>query len=178
MRLSYADAVFTGPALNRVLKDYGSARRLKAVLSTIASTHRSYPVLRPRAYLAVLTCSFTACTTTSTHSPAYQPLNDGLSGYLECLNAAVYRIDDGKRDVSSVAHAVKEICAQEFAKGQSATLDPATRRIYEQRSEARQLELSDGCPGCARPALAILLRVVRSASAKRVTKNFNLDAAK
>jgi hypothetical protein len=142
MRLSYANAVFTGPALNRVLKDYGSARRLKAVLSTIASTHRSYPVLRPRAYLAVLTCSFTACTTASTHSPAYQSLNDGLSGYLECLNTAVYRIDDGKRDVSSVAHAVKEICAQEFAKGQSATLDPATRRIFEQRSEARQLELS------------------------------------
>ena len=86
--------------------------------------------------------SFTACTTASTHSPAYQSLNDGLSGYLECLNAAVYRIDDGKRDVSSVAHAVKEICAQEFAKGQCATLDPAMRRIFEQRSEARQFELS------------------------------------
>jgi hypothetical protein len=53
----------------------------------------------------------------------------------------VYRIDDGKTDVSSVAHAAKEICAQQFVKGQSAILDPATRRIYEQRSEARLLEL-------------------------------------
>jgi len=102
-------------------------------------------VLCARAYLAVLTCSLTACTTASTYSPAQQSLNDGLSGYLECLNAAVYRIDDGKRDVSSVAHAVKEICAQEFVssvEGRSATLDLATRRMYEQRSEARQLELS------------------------------------
>jgi hypothetical protein len=67
--------------------------------------------------------------------------NEGISGYLACLDAAARRMDDGRSDVASVAAAIKGVCAARFpepAKAPGAAMSAAAR----QKSEARQMELS------------------------------------
>ena len=72
-------------------------------------------------------------------------LHDALGDYVECLEAAARRVDDGKKSVMTAAHEIKEICAPEFvssAIGQSAAQAAKTQRISQERLQARQLELS------------------------------------
>jgi hypothetical protein len=85
-------------------------------------------------------CLLPACATTSMPSVAPGE-NEGISGYVACLDAAARRIDDGRSDVASVAAAIKGMCAARFpepAKAPGATMSAAAR----QKSEARQMELS------------------------------------
>jgi Bacterial regulatory helix-turn-helix protein, lysR family len=85
-------------------------------------------------------CLLPACTTTSMPSVA-QEENEGISGYVACLDAAARRMDDGRSDVAAVAAAIKGVCAARFpepAKAPGAAMSAATR----QKSEARQMELS------------------------------------
>jgi hypothetical protein len=75
--------------MNRIVKDCESARRLKAVIhyrlhsSELTDVTSSLPRSANVPTYGI--------TTASTYSLAQQFLNDGLSGYLECLNSAVYR---------------------------------------------------------------------------------------
>jgi hypothetical protein len=85
-------------------------------------------------------CLLPACTTTSMPSVA-QGENEGISGYVACLDAAARRIDDGRSDVASVAATIKGMCAARFpepAKAPGAAMSAAAR----QKSETRQMELS------------------------------------
>jgi hypothetical protein len=73
--------------------------------------------------------------------PAAPGENEGISGYVACLDAAARRVDDGRSDVASVAAKIKGMCATRFpeaAKAPGATMSAAAR----QKSEARQMELS------------------------------------
>ena len=84
-------------------------------------------------------CLLPACTTTSMPSVA-QEENEGISGYVACLDAAARRMD-GRSDVAAVAAAIKGVCAARFpepAKAPGAAMSAAAR----QKSEARQMELS------------------------------------
>jgi hypothetical protein len=90
-----------------------------------------------RAHLAALgiLALLPACATTS--MPAVGPgENEGMSGYLACLDVAAHRIDDGRSHVASVAAAIKGMCAARYPEPAGAT--PAARA----KSEARQMELS------------------------------------
>jgi hypothetical protein len=87
---------------------------------------------RQVAALAVA-CLLPACATTSMPSVA-QGENEGVSGYVACLDAAARRIDDGRSDIRSVAAAIKGMCAARYPEPTSA----AARA----KSEARQMELS------------------------------------
>jgi hypothetical protein len=78
-------------------------------------------------------CLLPACTTTSMPSVA-QGENEGLSGYVACLDAAARRIDDGRSDIRSVAATIKGMCAARYPEPTSA----AARA----KSEARQMEMS------------------------------------
>jgi hypothetical protein len=86
------------------------------------------------AALAVLVL-LPACATTSVPS-AGPGENEGISGYVACLNAAAHRIDDGRSHVASVAAAIKGMCAAQYPEPAGAT---AAARA---KSEARQMELS------------------------------------
>lgn len=82
-------------------------------------------------------CLLPACATTS--MPPGE--NEGISGYVACLDAAARRMDDLRSDVASVAAAIKGVCAARFpepAKAPGAAMSAAAR----QKSEARQMELS------------------------------------
>jgi hypothetical protein len=81
-------------------------------------------------------CLLPACATTSVPSVA-QGENEGISGYVACLDAAARRIDDGRSDVASVAATIKGMCATRFP--EPAKAPGAAAR---QKSEARQMELS------------------------------------
>lgn len=83
---------------------------------------------------------FAGLATTSMPSVA-QEENEGISGYVACLDAAARRMDDGRSDVAAVAAAIKGVCAARFpepAKAPGAAMSAAAR----QKSEARQMELS------------------------------------
>ena len=89
-------------------------------------------------------CLLPACATTSTPSVA-QGENEGMSGYIACLETAVRRMDDGRSDVATLAAAVKGVCAARFpepAPKPSGNMSAAARQKYEQRIQARQMELS------------------------------------
>jgi hypothetical protein len=81
-----------------------------------------------------------ACATTS--MPSAGPGEDqGISGYVACLDAAARRMDDGRSDVASVAAAIKGVCAARFPEPTKAP-GAATSTAARQKSEARQMELS------------------------------------
>jgi hypothetical protein len=85
-----------------------------------------------------------ACAMTSMPS-VEQGESEGTSGYVACLDAAARHLDDGRSDVATIAAAVKSACATKFAepvKTPGATLNAAARKKYEERLQARQLELS------------------------------------
>ncbi len=70
---------------------------------------------------------------------------EGISGYVACLEAAAQRLDDGRSGVATIAAAVRSACAAKFAepaKMPGATMNAAARKKYEERRQARQLELS------------------------------------
>ena len=101
----------------------------------------------PRKFpFASLAVSFllAACATTSMPS-VEQGDTEGISGYVACLDAAARRLDDGRSDVATIAAAVRSACAVKFAepaKKPGATMNAAARKKYEERLQARQLELS------------------------------------
>ena len=91
-----------------------------------------------------LACSLAACATTSMPS-VEQGENEGISGYIACLETAARRMDDGRSDVATLAAAVKGACAARFpepAVKPGGTMNAAARQKYEQRMQARQMELS------------------------------------
>ena len=91
-----------------------------------------------------VSCLLAACAATSIPS-AEQGESEGISGYVACLDAAARRLDDGRSDVATIAAAVKAACAAKFAEPvetPGATLNAAARQKYEERLQARQLELS------------------------------------
>jgi len=91
-----------------------------------------------------VSCLLPACATTSLPS-VEQGENEGISGYVDCLDAAARRLDDGRSDVATIAAAVRRACAAKFAepvKMPGATMNAAARQKYEERLQARQLELS------------------------------------
>jgi hypothetical protein len=93
-----------------------------------------------RLFAGLATACLLPATTTSMPSVA-QEENEGISGYVACLDAAARRMDDGRSDVAAVAAAIKGVCAARFpepAKAPGAAMSAATR----QKSEARQMELS------------------------------------
>ncbi len=95
------------------------------------------PRTRSPARLAALTvlALLPACATTSVPSVG-QGENEGISGYVACLDVAAHRIDDGRSHVASVAAAIKGMCAARYPEPAGAT---AAARA---KSEARQMELS------------------------------------
>jgi hypothetical protein len=119
----------TGAALPAALTLGGNARRI---------------VVRQRALIpftcVAIACLLPACATTSMPSVA-QGENEGISGYVACLDAAARRIDDGRSDVASVAAAIKGVCAARFPEPAKAP-GAATSAAARQKSEARQMELS------------------------------------
>jgi hypothetical protein len=92
---------------------------------------------RSRARLVVLAvlAVLPACATTTSPSVG-QGENEGISGYVACLDAAAHRIDDGRSHVASIAAAIKGMCAARYPEPAGAT---AAARA---KSEARQMELS------------------------------------
>jgi hypothetical protein len=111
-----------------------------AVARRIGARERA-PVLFGGLAIACLLC---ACATTSAPSVA-QGENEGMSGYIACLETAVRRMDDGRSDVPTLAAAVKGVCAARFpepATKPSGTMNAAARQKYEQHIQARQMELS------------------------------------
>jgi len=91
-----------------------------------------------------VSCFLPACATTSMPS-VEQGESEGISGYVACLDAAARLLDDGRSDVATIAAAVRSACAAKFAepvKIPGATMNPAARKKYEERRQARQLELS------------------------------------
>jgi hypothetical protein len=85
-----------------------------------------------------------ACATTSMPSVG-QGENEGISGYVACLDAAARRMDDGRSDVAAVAAAIKGMCTARFpepAKAPGAAVSAAAQKKYEERMQARQMELS------------------------------------
>ncbi|MGA8649066.1 MAG: hypothetical protein WB677_00295 [Xanthobacteraceae bacterium] len=101
----------------------------------------------PRAILfagLAISCLLPACATTSMPS-VEQGESEGISGYVACLDAAAWRLDDRRSDVATIAAAVRSACATKFTepvKMQGATMNAAARQKYEERLQARQLELS------------------------------------
>ncbi len=85
-------------------------------------------------------CLLPACATTSMPSVAPGE-NEGISGYVACLDVAARRIDDGRSDVASVAATIKGMCAARFPEPAKAP-GAATSAAARQKSEARQMELS------------------------------------
>jgi hypothetical protein len=80
-----------------------------------------------------------ACATTS--MPSAGPGEDqGISGYVACLDAAARRMDDGRSEVASVAAAIKGVCVARFP--EPAKPGAAMSAAARQKSEARQMELS------------------------------------
>jgi hypothetical protein len=110
--------------------------RRRELAVTRRSTWRPGAALAPARFaaLAILTL-LPACATTSMPSVA-QGENEGISGYVACLDAAARRIDDGRSHVASVAAAIKGMCAARYPEPPGAT---AAARA---KSEARQMELS------------------------------------
>lgn len=114
--------------------------RFDAAAVAALDTGRPWAALlraRWRARLAafVILTLLPACATTST--PLAGPgENEGISGYVACLDAAAHRIDDGRSHVASVAAAIKGMCATRYPEPAGAT---AAARA---KSEARQMELS------------------------------------
>ena len=84
-------------------------------------------------------CLLSACATTSMPSTAPGE-NEGISGYVACLDAAARRVDDGRSDVASVAATIKGMCATRFP--EPAKSGAAMSAAARQKSEARQMELS------------------------------------
>jgi hypothetical protein len=82
-----------------------------------------------------------ACATTSMPSAGPPGEDQGISGYVACLDAAARRMDDGRSDVASVAAAIKGVCAARFPEPAKAP-GAATSAAGRQKSEARQMELS------------------------------------
>jgi len=92
-----------------------------------------------------LACSLSGCEETSIDAKTQPMLHDALSDYVECLEAAARRVDDGRKSVMTAAHEIKEICAPKFVSsviGQSAAQDAKTQRMSQERLQARELELS------------------------------------
>jgi hypothetical protein len=89
-------------------------------------------------------CLLPACAMTSMPS-VEQRDSEGISGYVGCLEAAARRLDDGRSEVATIAAAVRSACAAKFAepvKMPGAPMNTAARKKYEERLQARQLELS------------------------------------
>ena len=128
------------PAVSRTGSTPGAGRALGVDQATIAPRIHAFE----RALILVVCLAaaslFSACATTSMPSAAPGE-NEGISGYVACLDAAARRVDDGRSDVASVAATIKGMCATRFpepAKAPGAAMSAATR----QKSEARQMELS------------------------------------
>jgi hypothetical protein len=128
------------PAVSRTGLKLAAVRGLGVDATMVAPRiHALERALIPFLCLAA-TCLLAACATTSMPSAAPGE-NEGISGYVACLDAAARRIDDGRSDVASVAATIKGMCATRFpepAKAPGAT----TRAAARQKSEARQMELS------------------------------------
>ena len=127
------------PRVSRTGSTLAALRGLGVNGTTVVS--RIHAVRRAHILFLCLaaTCLLPACATTSMPSAAPGE-NEGISGYVACLDAAARRIDDGRSDVASVAATIKGMCATRFpepAKGPG-TMSAAAR----QKSEARQMELS------------------------------------
>lgn len=73
-----------------------------------------------------------------------QEETEGITGYVACLDQAVRRVDDGRSDVAAVAAAAKGMCTARFPEPVQAPgkVSAAAQRKYEQRRQARQMELS------------------------------------
>ena len=120
----------TGSALAAV-RAFGADR-------TAPRIHALGRALVPLACLAAA-CLLAACATTSMPSAAPGE-NEGISGYVACLDAAARRVDDGRSDVVSVAATIKGMCATRFP--EPAKSGAAMSAAARQKSEARQMELS------------------------------------
>jgi hypothetical protein len=90
-----------------------------------------------------LTTLLVVSATTSTPSVAQED-TEGITGYVACLDAAVRSIDDGRSSVAAVAAAAKGACTARFPELAKAPgkASAAAQRKYEQRVQARQMELS------------------------------------
>jgi hypothetical protein len=101
----------------------------------------------PREYLVALlgglATVFLACAATTMPSMA-QEESQGITGYVACLDEAARRMDDGRSDVAAVAAAVKNVCVARFPEPTRAPgkASEAAQKKYEQRMQARQMELS------------------------------------
>jgi hypothetical protein len=131
---------FGKEAIGGDMPDQNDLRFLAAVARRIDALERMLVLF---AGLAVA-CLLSACATTSMPS-VEQGENEGISGYLACLETAARRMDDGRSDVATLAAAIKGVCAARFpepAAKPGSTMNAAARQKYEQRIQARQMELS------------------------------------
>jgi len=131
--LRFLPAVSRTGSVLAAVRTFGGART--AVAPRIHALER---VLVPLACLAAA-CLLAACATTSMPSAAPGE-NEGISGYVACLDAAARRVDDGRSDVASVAATIKGMCATRFP--EPAKSGAAMSAAARQKSEARQMELS------------------------------------
>jgi hypothetical protein len=96
-----------------------------------------------RATYAVVFLMLTGCLSNPVSEEAKQ---QAMKAYMDCLQAAAAKMDDGKSDAMTIAMAIKPLCAGEF--GQSVKLSgsglsPYARNLFEERVKASQLELVD-----------------------------------
>jgi len=127
------------PAVSRTGSALAAVRAFGADRTAVAlRIHALERVLVPLACLAAA-CLLAACATTSMPSAAPGE-NEGISGYVACLDAAARRVDDGRSDVASVAATIKGMCATRFP--EPAKSGAAMSAAARQKSEARQMELS------------------------------------
>src|SRR5262249_6455632 len=101
------------PTVSRMGSTLAVVHAFGADRTTVAPRiHAIERALTPLACLAAA-CLLSACATTSMPSAAPGE-NEGISGYVACLDAAARRVDDGRSDVASVAATVKGMCATRF----------------------------------------------------------------
>jgi hypothetical protein len=70
---------------------------------------------------------------------------DALFAYFSCLDAAAREMDDGRSDASTIALAIKSLCASQFARTvelEGGGLNPAARRLFESKVQDSQLEMA------------------------------------
>jgi hypothetical protein len=70
---------------------------------------------------------------------------DAFFAYFSCLDAAAREMDDGRSDASTIALAIKSLCASQFASTveiEGRSLNPAARRLFESKAQDSQLEMA------------------------------------
>src|SRR5262249_31248513 len=98
------------PVVSRTGSTLAAGRALGVDQTTVAPRIHAFERALILFVCLAAACLLPACATTSMPSAAPRE-NEGISGYVACLDAAARRVDDGRSDVASVAATIKGMCA-------------------------------------------------------------------